>query len=202
MTTEFKAYPLTAKRHATRLPDPAHGVEKRRHAVTIVGGGPVGLTLALGLANHGIACVLIEADDSVCFGIRAICISRRSLEIVERIGAVDRFLEIGLPWAGRRSFYRSEEVLHFQTPQGENQNLPPMINLAQYHIEQCLLDIAEVKSELIDIRWQTRVTTIDSRGDGARLRLSTLAATPSSTLTGSSPVTAVAARFVKHWVSN
>lgn len=173
MTIEFKPYPFTAQRHAARVPDLADGVEKRRHAVAIVGGGPVGLTLALGLANHGIACVLIEADDSICFGSRAICISRRSLEIVQRVGALDRFLAIGLPWAGGRSFYRSEEVLHFQMPQDENQKLPPMINLAQYHIEQCLLDVAEQKSELIDYRWQTKVTAIDSHADGARLWLST-----------------------------
>ena len=40
-------------------------------------------------------------------------------------------------------------------PQDENQKLPPMVNLAQYHIEQFLLDAAEREPDLIDIRWQT-----------------------------------------------
>ena len=170
---EFKPYPFSAKKYAARLPKLDNGVETKRHAVTIVGGGPVGLAVALGLANHGVPSVLIEADDSVCYGSRAICISRRSLEIIERLGAVDGFLKTGLPWAGGRSFYRDTEVLHFEMPQDDNQKLPPMVNLAQYHIEQFLLDAAQRKSDLIDIRWQTRVSAIDSRVDGATLKLAT-----------------------------
>src|SRR5207244_5029595 len=170
---EFKTYPFLAKRYEARLPELRRGVEQKRHPVAIVGGGPVGLTAALGLANHGIPSVLIEADDSVCYGSRAICISRRSLEIIDRLGAVDRFLKTGLPWTGGRSFYRDTEVLHFAMPQDENQKLPPMVNLAQYHIEHLLLEAAQKKSELIDTRWQTKVTAIDARADGATLILST-----------------------------
>ncbi|WP_421377316.1 FAD-dependent oxidoreductase [Paraburkholderia sp. DD10] len=170
---EFKTYPFSAKKYAATVPKLDNGIETKRHAVTIVGGGPVGLTVALGLANHGVPSVLIEADDSVCHGSRAICISRRSLEIIERLGAVDAFLKTGLPWTGGRSFYRDAEVLHFNMPQDDNQKLPPMVNLAQYHIEQFLLDAAQRKSDLIDIRWQTRVTAIDARADGATLKLAT-----------------------------
>ena len=173
MNREFKPYPFTAKQYAARVPQLKQGVDAKRHAVTIVGGGPVGLATALGLANHGVPSVLIEADDSVCYGSRAICISRRSLEIIERLGAVEGFLKTGLPWTGGRSFYRDTEVLHFTMPQDENQKLPPMVNLAQYHIEQFLLDAAEKRADLIDIRWQTRVKSIDSRDDGATLQLTT-----------------------------
>ncbi|MDB5268919.1 MAG: Pentachlorophenol 4-monooxygenase, partial [Hymenobacter sp.] len=58
-------------------------------------------------------------------------------------------------------------------PQDEDQKLPPMVNLAQFHIEQFLLDAAEKKADFIDIRWQTRVTAIDSHADGATLNLAT-----------------------------
>ncbi|MEI5999859.1 FAD-dependent oxidoreductase [Paraburkholderia bengalensis] len=173
MNKQFKPYPFAAKQYAARVPQLQRGADAQRHAVTIVGGGPVGLAVALGLANHGVRSVLIEADDSVCYGSRAICISRRSLEIIERLGAVEGFLKTGLPWTGGRSFYRDTEVLHFTMPQDENQKLPPMVNLAQYHIEQFLLDAAEKRADLIDIRWQTRVKSIDSRDDGATLQLST-----------------------------
>ena len=134
-----------------------------------MGGGPVGLCAALGLANHGVPVVLLEADDSVCFGSRAICISRRSLEILERLGAADSFLDKGLPWTGGRSFYRNTEVLRFKMPTDENEKLPPMVNLAQYSVEQFLLDAAEARSDLIEIRWQNRLAAIDLRDDGARL---------------------------------
>ena len=92
---------------------------------------------------------------------------------MERVGAVDGFKKIGLPWTGGRSYYLNAEVLHFTMPQDENQKLPPMVNLAQYHIEQILLDRAQQRADLIDIRWQTKVTAIAARDDGVRLTLST-----------------------------
>jgi 3-(3-hydroxy-phenyl)propionate hydroxylase len=173
MSYEFKPYPFTAKRYEAKLPALTDGVETKRHAVAIVGAGPVGLALALGLANHGVASVVIEADDTVCFGSRAICISRRSLEIIERLGALRGFLEKGLPWTGGRSFYRDVEVLHFKMPHDENQKLPPMVNIEQYYIEQFLLDAAEKRADLIDIRWHTRAREIRVEEGGATLGLST-----------------------------
>jgi 3-(3-hydroxy-phenyl)propionate hydroxylase len=173
MNIEFKPYPFAGKQYEARIPELNRGTEDRRHPVAIVGGGPVGLTTALGLARQGIASVLIEADNSVCHGSRAICISRRSLEIVERLGAAEGFLQTGLPWTGGRSFYRDTEVLHFTMPQDENQKLPPMVNLAQYHIEQILLEEAEKHGDLIDIRWQTRVTAMSQNEHGVSLQLAT-----------------------------
>lgn len=173
MYSEFKPYPFDGRRHAASIPTLTDGTDQRRHPVAIVGGGPVGLAAALALARQGVASVVIEADDSVCQGSRAICISRRSLEIIGRLGAAEDFLDTGLPWTGGRSFYRDEEVLHFTMPQDENQKLPPMINLAQYHIEQFLLDEAEKHADLIDIRWQTRVTAMSQDERGVALQLST-----------------------------
>jgi 3-(3-hydroxy-phenyl)propionate hydroxylase len=58
-------------------------------------------------------------------------------------------------------------------PAGENPKLPPMINLAQYRIEQILLDRAEQLRDLIEIRWQTRLTGIQTGASGARLTVAT-----------------------------
>ena len=171
MSPEFAPYPFTSTHYPATPRDAVAGGEPKRHPVVVVGGGPVGYCTALGLASHGVPVVLVEADDSVCFGSRAICISRRSLEIVARLGALDGFLRDGLPWTGGRSFYRDTEVLHFTMPTDANQKLPPMVNLAQYSIEQHLLDAAQARPDLIDIRWQTRVTGIEQRADGARLTL-------------------------------
>ncbi|MEQ1593505.1 MAG: FAD-dependent oxidoreductase [Casimicrobium sp.] len=173
MGIEFASYPFVATRFAAVVPPLTDGVDAKRRPVVVVGGGPVGMVTALGLANHGVPVVLIEADDTVCFGSRAICISRRSLEIIERLGAIEGFKRIGLPWTGGRSFYRDVEVLKFSMPQDENQKHAPMVNLAQYHIEQILLNQVETRSDLIEVRWQTKVTAIEQDELGARLSLST-----------------------------
>ncbi|MGF6770787.1 3-(3-hydroxy-phenyl)propionate hydroxylase [Paraburkholderia sp. GAS199] len=174
MSRSFKPYPFTARQYPASVPPLVDGRDPARRAVAIVGGGPVGMTLALALARQGVRSVLIEADDSVCTGSRAICISRRSLEIFKRLGVVDGFLKHGLPWTGGRSFYRDTEVFRFAMHQDEEQSLPPMVNIAQYQIEQLLLDEVERHADLIEIRWQTRVTAIDTHDDdGATLILRT-----------------------------
>ena len=149
-------------RFAPWLPPLEGGMEPGWHPVVIVGGGPVGMALALGLANHGVRCVILEADDTVCVGSRAACVSRRSLEIIERLGALPDFLAKGLAWTGGRSFYKTEEVFRFEMPHDARQKLPPMINLEQYYIEQYLLEAIQrrnaQKPGLIDIRWGTELT--------------------------------------------
>jgi 3-(3-hydroxy-phenyl)propionate hydroxylase len=166
-------YPFESRHHPARLPPLQAGHDPQRHAVVVVGGGPVGWCTAIGLATQGVRVVLLEADDSVCVGSRAICISRRSLQIIQRLGALPGFLKTGLPWEGGRSFWRQQEVLHFRMPTDDNQKLPPMVNLAQYSIEQILLDRAEELADLIDVRWQTRLTRLQPGADGATLQVST-----------------------------
>jgi len=169
----FVPYPFNFRRYPAIMPELREGGDCRVRPVAIVGAGPVGLCAALGLAAHGVPVVVLEADAAVCFGSRAICISRRSLEIIERLGALDAFMQIGLPWTGGRSFYRDVEVLRFSMPADENQKLPPMLNIAQYDIEQILVDRARAFGGLIDIRWQTKVVGIDAGASGARLHVVT-----------------------------
>lgn len=133
----------------------------------------MGLSLALGLARYGVGSVILEADDTVCFGSRAVCISRRSLEIIQRLGALDEVLGKGLPWTRGRSYYRTAEVLRFSMPQDENQKLPPMVNIAQYDLEQIFLNAAERLPELIEIRWQSKLTGLTRHDDHATLDIET-----------------------------
>ncbi|MFM0669057.1 FAD-dependent oxidoreductase [Paraburkholderia sediminicola] len=163
MSRPFKPYPFSPRHYEGVVPPLVDGRDPLRRPVAIVGGGPVGMTLALALARQGVRSVLIEADDGVCTGSRAICISRRSLEIFKRLGVVQGFLQKGLPWTGGRSFYRDTEVFRFAMHQDDEQSLPPMVNIAQYQIEQLLLDEVERHADLIEIRWQTRVTGIEQQ---------------------------------------
>jgi 3-(3-hydroxy-phenyl)propionate hydroxylase len=49
------------------------------HAVVVVGAGPVGLSLAIDLAQRGQAVVLLDDAARIGEGSRAICLSTRSL---------------------------------------------------------------------------------------------------------------------------
>ena len=139
MKHEFKQYPFTAKRYEAKLPALTDGAEAKRRGRDRrrrAGGARPGA----GLANHGVASVLIEADDSVCFGSRAICISRRSLEIIERLGG--RFWRrAGLD--GRAQLLPGRRGASFPGCPTTRTKLPPMLNIEQYYIEQFLLDAAE-----------------------------------------------------------
>src|SRR4051812_50181531 len=70
--------------------------------VVVIGAGPVGMAVALGLAHRGIAVTVVEAATQVSFGSRAICISRHSLEVADRLGFGEQLSELAPPWNGGR----------------------------------------------------------------------------------------------------
>ena len=140
---------------------------RRRAPVLIAGGGPVGLTLAALLSHLGIASIVVEADDGYCTGSRAICVSRRSLEILGWIGADRRIVEIGLPWVGGRSYYRDTEVLHFRMPSEPGERFAPMINIQQYEVEEAAH--RAFAGDLAEVRWSTRVTGLTQEDGGVQV---------------------------------
>jgi len=167
---EYFAY----QHHAARLPaDLAQGRDAVRHPVVIAGGGPTGLALALGLANYGIPVVVLEADDTVCSGSRAGAFTRRTLEILERLGVIDEVMRTGHGWTTGWTYRGDKEVFRFEMPDDANQKYPPAISHLQNYIEHCMVDAAAGRQGLIDIRWQTRVTHLQQGEGGARLDVET-----------------------------
>ena len=161
--------PFVYIEHPAAPPPLDAGRDPRRHRVAIAGGGPVGLATALALASWGVPSVVIEADTTVCEGSRAICISRRSLEILGELGALDAHLARGLPWQGGRSFHGTDEILRFGMPHDALQRLPPMINLQQYWIEQYLVEAAAAHPGLIEIRWGSELVRAEADGEGVAM---------------------------------
>jgi 3-(3-hydroxy-phenyl)propionate hydroxylase len=134
--------------------------------VLIAGGGPVGLTLAALLASHGIASLVIEADEGYCSGSRAICMSRRSQEILGWVGADRPLVDKGLSWVGGRSYWRDAEVLHFQMPSEASQRFAPMVNIQQFYVEEFA---HRAGGQATDVRWSSRVTGVRALAGGAEL---------------------------------
>ena len=163
----YRQYPLT-------LPPLLNGLDGARHPVAIVGGGPIGLALALDLANHGVRSVVIEADASVSQGSRAACISRRTQEILDQLGVLQPVLDRALPWTAGTSYYRETPVFRLEMPMDARQKFYPMVNLQQCYFEQDLADAIEQRhGDLIEIRWRTRLARFTQDDAGVVLDLET-----------------------------
>jgi len=157
--------------YAFRRPPEMEG-KRSRHAVAIVGAGPVGVTAALELARHGVASVVLDDKDSVNDGSRAICVARHSFEILQQLGLADRFTAKALPWTHGTSFYRNRPVFRLQMPHSEQERFHPMYNIQQQYIEKFLIDAA-MADDRIDLRWQSRLTGITQDDGGVHLTVAT-----------------------------
>jgi 3-(3-hydroxy-phenyl)propionate hydroxylase len=139
--------------------------------VLIAGGGPVGLTLAALLARHGVRSLVVEADAGYCTGSRAICISRRSQEILWTAGAGPAMAAKALPWTGGRSHWRNQEVLHFQMPSEPTQRFAPMVNIQQFYVEQFVHQALATAPELAQVAWSRRVAGVRQDADGVQVEV-------------------------------
>ncbi len=135
--------------------------------VLIAGGGPAGMALAALLARYGVATMVVELDPTYCVGSRAICMSRRSQEILGWVGAAQPLVDKGLSWVGGRSYFRDKEVLHFKMPSEPTQRFAPMVNIQQFYAEEFAHKAALSYGNLVDVRWSSKVVAVRPQSDGA-----------------------------------
>jgi 3-(3-hydroxy-phenyl)propionate hydroxylase len=140
--------------------------------VVVVGAGPVGMTVALGLAQRGVPVTVLEAATQVSFGSRAICISRHSIEVADRLGFGEELTRRALAWEGGRSFHRDVEVLHFRMPNEPHAVRPPMVNISQSELEQVMAD-ALAAHPLVTLHWGAPVVRYTAGGDEVDLEVDT-----------------------------
>jgi len=163
MPYDYRPFPYTAPPGLT-APEP-------RHKVAIVGAGPIGLAMAIELANHGVASVVLDDNNVVSVGSRAICWSKRSLEILDRLGVGGLCVKKGVTWQVGRTFHRDREVFNFDLLPEDGHKMPAFVNLQQYYVEQYLVDRAMALN--IDLRWKNKVVAVDRRADHAVLTVET-----------------------------
>lgn len=132
---------------------------QERKKVAIVGSGPAGMVTALELARHGVPSVVLSAELQFSQGSRAICFTRRSMEILQQVGVADRMTEGGLPWRFGNSFYRNQLCFRMEAPQDPDDRFYPIINVQQQFMEEYLHD-ACTANPLIDFRWGNKVVQV------------------------------------------
>jgi 3-(3-hydroxy-phenyl)propionate hydroxylase len=149
------------------------GALPRRWPAAIVGAGPVGLAAAIDLALHGIAAVVLDDNDVVSVGSRAICWSKRTLEILDRLGVGDRMIAKGVTWKVGRLFHRDTEVYAFDLLPEVGHKMPAFINLQQYYVEQFLVERAAELGNMIELRWKNKITGVSQSADGVTATVET-----------------------------
>ena len=162
------AYP----RYPYRQSDEQREGTPRRHPVVVIGAGPIGLTAALECARLGLPCVVLDDNDTVSIGSRALCYAKRPLEIWDRLGLADRLVEKGVQWQVGKVFFGERQVYQFDLLPESGHHLPAMINLQQYYLEETLVDACG-RSELVDLRWKHRLVSLTQADDHARLAVET-----------------------------
>lgn len=134
----------------------------------------MGLTLALALAKQGVEVVLLDENNQVSEGSRAICFARRSLEIFDKLGVAEPMMAKGVEWNVGRIFFREEEIDRFDLSPEKHAKYPAFINLQQYYVEQYLID-AVLQEKNIDVRWLNKVVSVAQDSNGANLKIETQA---------------------------
>ncbi|GLO68688.1 FAD-dependent oxidoreductase [Phaeobacter inhibens] len=147
-----------------------------RHPVIVIGAGPVGLAAAIDLAQQGIGVVVLDENDKVSFGSRAICFSKRSLEIADRLGFCDPLVDKGVQWNLGKVFFDDRKVYEFNLLPESGHAQPAFINLQQYYFEEYLVQRAKALQAAgapIEIRGRNKVSAIGTHEDHVTLEIDT-----------------------------
>lgn len=166
---EVPLYPYA--RHADQdAATPAH------HKVVVVGAGPVGLAAAIDLAQQGVPVTVLDENDKVSFGSRAICFAKRTLEIADRLGCGGPLVDKGVQWNVGKVFFDERKVYDFNLLPEEGHRRPAFINLQQYYFEEYLVNRArdlQSNGAALDIRGQSKVASVTDHGDHTTLTIET-----------------------------
>ncbi len=158
-----------------RSPDQDAGTPARRKVV-IIGAGPVGLAAAIDFAQQGIEAVVLDDNDKVSFGSRAICFAKRPLEILDRLGCGHEMVEKGVEWEVGKVFFDDRQVYEFNLLPEKGHEFPAFINLQQYYFEEYLVNrvrAMQAEGAPIEIRGRNKVLRVTDKGDHVDLLIDT-----------------------------
>jgi 3-(3-hydroxy-phenyl)propionate hydroxylase len=143
-----------------------------RHPLVVIGAGPIGLSVSLDCAQRGIPVLLLDDNNTVSVGSRAVCYAKRPLEIWDRLGLADRFIAKGISWKIGKVFFGDRQVYRFDLLPEEGHKCPAFINLQQYYLEEWMVEACATQP-LIDLRWKHRLISLRQGDDHALLTVET-----------------------------
>ena len=142
-----------------------------RTQVAIVGAGPVGLACAIDLAQYGVDFIIIDDNNTVSTGSRAICWAKRTLEILDRLGCGDQVCERGVGWKVGKVFCGDLLAYQFDLLPEPGHKRPAFINLQQYLLEEIM--VQRLAALGATVRWKNKAVSVAQRADIASLEVET-----------------------------
>jgi 2-polyprenyl-6-methoxyphenol hydroxylase-like FAD-dependent oxidoreductase len=157
--------------------------------VLIVGAGPVGLTLALDLANRGVRATLVERNPTSIQLPKMERCNVRTMELFRRLGIAETVRNAGLPRESPMDVFLAdsmsarEAIVHLPYPSvadakaaiaanNDGRPLEPYQLISQYTLEPLLRSIAETRPELT-VRFSCEMTSFAEDADGIIAALQT-----------------------------
>lgn len=143
--------------------------------VAVVGGGPIGLTTALGLIHYGLRVIVLEEDDRLSVDTKAGTTLTRTLEVFQRYGVAEDVLARSL---------RIDEIGDVDRETGETQRsiktwllddetrFPYVINIPQHFLEPILAG-ALAERDPDALKMGHRLVSFEDRGDHVVLEVET-----------------------------
>ncbi|HHS94051.1 MAG TPA: FAD-dependent oxidoreductase, partial [Rhodobacterales bacterium] len=138
--------------------------------------GPVGLALAIDLAQADVPVVVLDDNEKVSTGSRAICFAQRPLEILDRLGCGEAMVDKGVEWDVGKVFFDERQVYEFDLQPEGGHARPAFVNLQQYHFEAYLVErvrALQAAGKPIEIRGANKVAAIGNHGDRAHIEIET-----------------------------
>jgi len=154
-----------------RRPPELDNATPSRRPVIVVGAGPVGMSAAIDLTQHGVPVIVLDDDDTVSIGSRGVCYAKRALEIFDRLGIGNAVCGKGVSWDVGRTFFRDDEVYRFNLRPQPDHKRPGMINLQQYYLEEML--VGRCAQAGVEIRWKNKVVGVQDSGRSVALEVET-----------------------------
>lgn len=158
-----------------RSPDQDAATPVRRKVV-VIGAGPVGLAAAIEMAQQDIEVVIVDDNDKVSFGSRAICFAKRPLEILDRLGCAHPMVEKGVKWNVAKVFFDDRQVYEFNLLPEDGHEFPAFINLQQYYLEEYMVNrvhALQAQGAPIEIRGRNKVSAIGTHPTHVTLEIDT-----------------------------
>ncbi len=144
---------------------------ERRRDIVVVGAGPVGLSLALGLVRADRSVLVLEKEDGLSEHSRAPIIWPRTQEVLAGLGVMDRFQEEGIVRSRIQLWDvdRERPLLHvpIEELRGETP-FPQLLICPQSTTERLLLDGLRQETSA-EVRFTAEVTGVRQVGSGVEV---------------------------------